>query len=84
MRLISESMHQRGLLAVVLGTRHLAAEEDVLLGLAEGERPELVGHAPLADHLARHLGGLLEVVAGAGGLLLQHDLLGGAAARAGS
>src|SRR5207253_589840 len=31
---------QRGVLAVVLLARHLAAEEDVLLVLAEGERPE--------------------------------------------
>src|SRR3989441_8746463 len=56
---------ERRLLAVVLRARDLAAEEDVLLVLAEGERPQLVGHAPLAHHLARHLGGLLEVVAGA-------------------
>src|SRR5215467_6500084 len=72
---------ERGLLAVVLLAGHLAAEEDVLLVLAERERAELVGHAPLADHLASHLGGLLEVVAGTGGLLVQHDLLGGAAAQ---
>src|SRR5207302_3447728 len=65
---------QRRLLAVVLGARDLAAEEDVLLVLAEGERAELVGHTPLADHLTRHLRRLLEVVTGAGGLLLQHDL----------
>src|SRR5262249_1587859 len=39
---------ERRLLAVVLLTRHLAAQEDVLLVLAEGERSELVGHAPLA------------------------------------
>src|SRR5262249_32306206 len=58
------------LLAVVLGAGHFATEEDVLLSLAEGERAHLVRHAPLADHLARHLRGLLEVVAGAGGLLL--------------
>src|SRR5262245_28872480 len=72
---------QGGFLAVILLARHLAAEEDVLLVLAEGERPELVRHAPLADHLARHLGGLLEIVAGAGRLLVQHDLLGGPAAQ---
>src|SRR5262245_25195817 len=72
---------QGSLLAVVLLPGHLAAEEDVLLVLAEGERPELVGHAPLADHLARHLGGLLEVITSAGRLLIQHDLLGGPAAQ---
>src|SRR5882762_6361585 len=58
---------ERGLLAVVLGARDLATEEDVLLVLAEGERAELVGHTPLADHLAGHLRRLLEVVTGAGG-----------------
>src|SRR5690349_11986819 len=46
---------QRGLLAVVLLTRDFAAEEDVLFVLAERERAELVRHAPLAHHLARHL-----------------------------
>src|SRR5712691_11469245 len=63
------------LFAVVLGSRDLAAEEDMLLGFPERQRPHLVGHAPLANHLARHLGCLLEVVAGAGGLLLEDDLL---------
>src|SRR5215813_1921215 len=66
---------QRRLLAIVLLPGHLATQEDMLLVLAEGEWSELVGHAPLADHLARHLGGLLEIVAGAGRLLIQHDLL---------
>src|SRR3989441_6688400 len=73
--------HERRLLAVVLGSSHLAPEEDVLLVLAEGERSELFGHAPLADHLARHLRRLLEVVAGARGLLMEDDLLRGAAAQ---
>src|SRR5439155_4262779 len=68
-----------GVLAVILRARDLATEEDVLLVLAEGERAQLLGHAPLAHHLARHLGGLLEVVAGTRRLLLQHDLLGAAA-----
>src|SRR5262249_35399602 len=71
----------RRLLAVVLGTRYLATEKDVLLPLAEGEGAHLVRHAPLAHHLARHLGGLLEIIAGARGLLLEDDLLGGAAAQ---
>src|SRR5438309_65562 len=72
--------HERRVLAVVLGSSHFAPEEDVLLVLAEGERPELLGHAPLADHLARHLRRLLEVVARARGLLVENDLLGGAPA----
>src|SRR5438034_8270302 len=70
-----------GLLAGILRARDLATEEDVLLVLAEGERAQLLGHAPLAHHLARHLGRLLEVVAGAGGLLVEHDLLRGAPAQ---
>src|SRR5215470_2340677 len=70
-----------GLFAEVLGARDLAAEEDVLLALAEGQRAHLLGHAPLADHFAGHLGGFLEVVPGPGGLLLEHDLLGGAASQ---
>src|SRR5581483_5339427 len=45
----------RGLLAVVLLARELPAEEDVLFPLAERERAQLLGHPPLADHLARHL-----------------------------
>ena len=57
----------RGLLAVVRVLRDLAAEEDLLFLLAEGQRPDRVAHAPLADHLARQLGGALDVVAGAGG-----------------
>src|SRR5262249_56428576 len=71
---------ERRVLAVVLLAGDLTTQEDVLLVLAEGERAELVGHPPLADHLARHLGGLFEVVAGAGRLLLAHELLGGATA----
>ena len=55
----------RGRLRVVLVAGELLAEEDRLLALAEGQRPEL-GHAPLAHHLAGELGGTLEVVAGAG------------------
>src|SRR2546427_7083187 len=68
---------ERGVLAVIFRPRDLAAEEDVLLVLPEGEWPEPVRHAPLADHLARHLGRLLQIVARAGGLLVQHDLFGG-------
>ena len=43
------------------------------------ERAELA-HAPLADHLAREVGGALDVVAGAGGDLVLSQLLGDAAA----
>src|SRR5207245_1248075 len=46
---------ERGLLAVVLMPRDFPPEENVLLVLAECEGPEFLRHAPLADHLARHL-----------------------------
>src|SRR5262245_8573671 len=65
----------RGVLTVVLGARHFPPEEDVLLALAERERTHPVRHAPFADHLPGHLGRLLEIVAGAGRALLEHDLL---------
>src|SRR2546427_2370433 len=56
----------RGVLAIVLLARHLTAEEDVLLVLAEGQGAELLGHAPLTDHLPGHLGSLFQVVTRAG------------------
>src|SRR5215813_13719452 len=65
----------RGLLAVVLMPRDFPPEENVLLVLAEREGPEFVRHAPLADHPTRHLRGLLEIIAGPGRELVQHDLL---------
>ena len=52
-------------LGVVLMLRELAAEEDGFFFLAEGGGAE-VGHAPLADHASRHVGGAFDVVAGAG------------------
>src|SRR5213080_2543391 len=70
----------RGRLRVVDALGEVAAEEDLLLLLAEGDGPELLAHAPLADHLVRELGGALEVVARAGGHVAEHQLLGGAAA----
>src|SRR5574341_1210362 len=70
----------RRLLGVGLRDRHLAAEEDLPLLLAEGERTHLLAHAPLADHPARHLGRALDVVAGTRGLVPEGDLLGDPAA----
>ncbi len=71
---------ERRVLAVVLVLRDLAAEEDLLFLLAEGERTHRVAHAPLADHPAGQIGGALEVVAGAGRDAADGDLLGDAAA----
>src|SRR2546428_988823 len=49
---------ERGLLAVVLLPGDFAAEEDVLLVLAEREGAELLRHPPLTDHRPRHPRGL--------------------------
>ena len=78
-RLTSASIWLAGRLRVVLGAAEVAAEEDLLLGPAEGQRADLA-HAPLADHLARHVGGPLDVVAGAGRHVAEELLLGDAAA----
>ncbi len=59
--------------------RDLAAEEDLLFLLAEGERTE-TAHAVLADHAAGEVGGGLNIRACAGGHLVKEDLLGHAAA----
>ena len=71
---------ERRVFAVVLVLRDLAAEEDLLFLLAEGERAHGVAHAPLADHPARQVGGALEVVAGAGRDVAGRQFLGDAAA----
>src|SRR5262249_10082550 len=70
----------RGVFAVVLMLRDLAAEEDLLFLLAEGERPHRVAHAPLAHHLAGELGRALQIVAGASRHAAARQLLGQPAA----
>ena len=71
-RRTSESIVDGGGLGVVaLPRTELAAEEHLALLLAERQRPELVAHAPLAHHAARELGGVLDVVAGARGDLVE-------------
>ena len=70
----------RGVLAVALARVEVAAEEHLLLAAGEVERAELVGHAPLGHHRSRQLGGPLDVVAGAGGLLAEDHFLGDATA----
>ena len=70
---------ERRVFAVVLVLRDLAAEEDLLFLLTEGQRPHRIAPAPIADHLARQLGGALEVVAGAGGDVAGGDLFSDAA-----
>src|SRR5215218_4764230 len=68
------------LLGVVLLVAEVAAQEHVLLLGAEDQGAEAVAHAVLADHLAGHLGGLLDVVGGAGGRVEEPQLLGHPAA----
>src|SRR5262249_5075953 len=48
----------------------LAAEEHLLLVLAQSQRPELLAHAPLAHHAARELGGGFVVALRAAGDLV--------------
>src|SRR6476659_8485810 len=62
-------------LAVVALVPHVAAEEDLTRGLAELDGPHPLAHAVLGDHLAGHRGGLLDVVGGTGGGVVEHDLL---------
>src|SRR5213083_1376061 len=64
-----------GLLGVVDLLREVAAQEDLLFLLAEGHGPELLAHAPLAHHLARQLGGALDVVARPGRHAAERELL---------
>ena len=71
----------RGVLGVVAGLAHLAAQERVLLGGAEEDRADALAHAPLGDHHPGQPGGLLQVARGAGGQVVEDEPLGGAAAQ---
>ena len=55
------------------------AHEGLRVAGAELDRAERLGHAVLRDHRAGDLGGLLDVIAGAGGRIVEDHLLGGAA-----
>lgn len=46
-----------GFLAVVAGMTPVAAEEDLIVLLADGHGTNHIAHAPFADHLAGHAGG---------------------------
>ena len=69
------------LLRDVLIARDLAAQEHGVLVVPEGDRTQRT-HAPVADHVARDLGDLLDVAGRAAGNFPEHDLLGDAAAQA--
>src|SRR5687767_705396 len=74
----------RGLFRVVPLLLDLAAEEDELVRPAVLERAELLAHAVLRHHLARHLRRLLDVVRGAGrDVAAEVQLLRGPAAEGG-
>ena len=60
--------------------RTQAVEALLVVAVDPLDRTQLVGEAELADHAARDLGGLLDVVRRTGGRVVEHDLLGGAAA----
>src|SRR3954447_14744891 len=62
-------------LGVVLGVPEVAAQERLAVALAELDRTEPVGHAVLGDHRPGHRGRLLDVVAGAGGGVVEDHLL---------
>ena len=54
-----------GVLGVVAGLAHLAAEERMFLGGAEEDRADALAHAALGDHQPGQPGRLLQVVGGA-------------------
>src|SRR5262249_55433846 len=64
-----------GRLGVVLVLGELAAEEDLLVLLPEGERAHVLAHPPLADHLPGELRRVLDVAAGARRPRAEEDLL---------
>ena len=61
-----------------LGVIHFLCEvspkKDLFLFFPERHRTEFFAHAPLADHTARQIGGLFDVVAGAGRHMVEHEL----------
>ena len=63
----------RGCFTVIAVLRDLPAQEDLLFFLAESQRPQ-IAHAELAHHLARKLGGSLNIIACTGAHLVQEHL----------
>ena len=68
------------LVGVVALLTDLAAEEDQLVALPEGQRAEPVAHAELGDHPASQVGRLLDVVRGARRRVAEDHPLGDVAA----
>ncbi len=63
---------------------HLAAQERMVLAVAEGDRPEPLAHAPVGDHPPGELRGLVQIVLGAGAVFVEDQFLGRPAAQAGT
>ena len=72
--------HRGDALGVVALVAHVAAEEDLARPGPELDRAHPLAHAELGDHLAGGGGGLLDVVRGAGGGVVEDQLLGDPAA----
>ena len=70
----------RGALAVVLPGRQIASQEHLVVRSVERERSQGFAHPPFADHAARQVGRLLDVVGSSGRDLPEDDLLGEPAA----
>src|SRR4030042_886735 len=66
------------LLAIITMLGNLTAKEDLLFLFAKTQGTELFAHAPFADHLARQIGGLLNILSRTVGLLFKNQLLGDA------
>ena len=71
----------RRLLGVILMIGVVAAQEYLMLSLAKDLRAQLLTHAQARDHLARHLGCTLQVVARARRDVVAHEFLGDATAQ---
>ena len=71
----------RRLLGVILVIGVIATKEHLMLRLAKHLRAEFLAHAQARDHLARHLGRALQVVARARRDVVAHEFLGNATAQ---
>ena len=69
------------LLGVILVIGVIATKEHLMLRLAKHLRAQLLAHAQTRNHLARHLGRTLQVVARARRDVIAHELLGNATAQ---
>ena len=71
----------RRLLGVILVIGVIATKEHLMLRLAKHLRAQLLAHTQTRNHLARHLGRALQVVARTRRDVVAHELLGNAAAQ---